>query len=163
MIDSPRIVNYQCPATKLVYQLPIPPLEWPEPMPGPADHPLNARRLELLAGRSAPLLEPMLGLADEDRGSAIEPGSKGPGISIPDYATTYRGKKLPISNSLPRRKLQDGVRDTFFGHEVVRHKDGGLTDLHGRPIVDSKEADHREARRTGFERVGRGEPDPEGE
>lgn len=143
MTEPPRIIEYRCRVTGKVYEVAVPPLDWPEPITGPEGH----------------ILEPMLGLDPSERGSAIAPGSRGPGISVPDHATSYRAK-LPISNSLPRRKITDGVRDTHFGHDVVRHKDGGLTDLHGRPIIDSKEADRRESRRTGFERVGRGEPDP---
>lgn len=78
-----------------------------------------------------------------------------PPVIVKEFAVNHNGK--PISNSLPRRKLNDGKgkliaqEERLGGHTVFRHQDGGLTDDRGRPIVANRKDSERESARADLE------------
>ena len=75
-------------------------------------------------------------------------GGHGPYVAkVKDYAVKHADGS-PVSRSLPRRK--GGKITTEDGHVVKQHKDGGFTDLQGRPIVRTKRERERELKRSGL-------------
>lgn len=106
-------------------------------------------------GRIEPVLESELAAfggataaATADPGIFLRVFGLGLGAYVPNHGVSHQG--VPISRSLPRRR--GGVRDRLDGHEVLRHADGGFSDLQGRPIVQNKRDSDREQKRSGLVR-----------
>lgn len=59
------------------------------------------------------------------------------------------GGDLCASSSLPRRDTAQGTVANRYGHKVVEYRDGSLSTLDGKPIVDSDGARNREKGRVG--------------
>lgn len=115
-------------------------------------------------------LEIVMSMA-EDRPGAIVPDGDGwkpcdaddPGAYLrvftfagaqkaPGYATNYHAPGPPVSRSLPRRKMKpgDGSRVVEkYGHKIVKHTDGTLTNLKGQRIIASREDRARAESQTG--------------
>jgi len=69
------------------------------------------------------------------------------------YEVTRTVDGVPVSRSLPRRNPATGKVASRYGHTIVEHSDGAVTNLQGQPVIDGKAASEREESRTGFRRV----------
>lgn len=71
------------------------------------------------------------------------------GVHITNLAVKPGKDGLPVSHASPRRKGGKPVK--IGNHTLLEHKDGGLTNTNGQPIIDSNNAARDNAKRTGTE------------
>lgn len=70
---------------------------------------------------------------------------------VKKYGVEYPGQALPVSRALPL-DLTPGTVENRNGHKVLKHADGGYTDLKGRRIVANKADVERAEASTGHKR-----------
>lgn len=70
---------------------------------------------------------------------------------VKKYGVEYAGQALPVSRALPL-DLTPGTVENRGGHTVLKHADGGYTDLKGRRIVANKQDVERAEVSTGMKR-----------
>ena len=62
----------------------------------------------------------------------------------------HKGQTLPLSNTLPERDTSLGKPDKIDGHDVVRYKDGSVTDPSGAWVIRDKADAKRACEITGY-------------
>lgn len=65
----------------------------------------------------------------------------------------HKGQTLPLSNTLPERDTSLGTPDRVDGHDVVKYRDGSMTDPSGAWIIRDNSDAKRAEEITGYKRV----------